>query len=132
MNPRPPQGREIALDAVERVGVYRRLVAYMKEHFRCGGGGGGAVDAWRPALRGAARLRCTSPAPSTLIGPAVVAGTRCGSSVIAKARLDPSIPFWLADVIARYLSSPVPARMSPLTCCAPTHFPMGCNPQHIY
>ncbi|KIZ02031.1 tRNA-dihydrouridine synthase 3 [Monoraphidium neglectum] len=28
------RGREIALDAVERVGVYRRLVAYMKEHFR--------------------------------------------------------------------------------------------------
>jgi tRNA-dihydrouridine synthase 3 len=28
------EGREIALDAAARVGVYRQLVSYMKEHFR--------------------------------------------------------------------------------------------------
>ena len=27
------EGRELALDAYQRVGVYRQLVAYMKEHF---------------------------------------------------------------------------------------------------
>lgn len=27
------QGRELCLTAAERVGVYRKLVSYMKEHF---------------------------------------------------------------------------------------------------
>lgn len=42
-----PQGREIHLDAAERVGVYRQLVAHMKEHFRWGArwkGGEADVD----------------------------------------------------------------------------------------
>lgn len=27
------EGRELALDAIDRLGIYRRLVSYMKEHF---------------------------------------------------------------------------------------------------